>query len=347
MGVLFNAQTATETRHAFVTGRVYRVRIRSYPPSNVGLEILEARTGFRMGFTLSSDADADLQGEAVNLAREADYAVVFTGHDPQWETEGRDQESFHLPRHGSQDALVSAVATANCNTIVVNSTGVAAAMPWLDDVAGLLQAWFPGQECGNSIVDVLTGSCEPRGSPADHLPPPDRGCACVRKLPGTYHGKQLEVEYAEGVFVGYRHYDCLPRDKVNFPFGFGLSYTSFGLGEMEVFRGSDDTFTVACTVSNTGKLAGGVAVQVYVGRARQHADHPVKCLVVFEKVRLSVGATQKGVMLFTAKGFAYYDEDRSSWVVDAGQYNVALGRSAADIAQTVPIQIEHEITYAP
>ncbi|OIW31479.1 family 3 glycoside hydrolase [Coniochaeta ligniaria NRRL 30616] len=348
MGVLFNAQTETEIRHPFIAGRTHRLRIRSYPPRNVGLEILEGRTGFRMGLALASDADADDQGEAVRLAREADYAVVFTGHDPQWETEGRDQESFHLPRRGSQDALVSAVAAANRNTVVVNSTGVAVAMPWLDDVAGLLQTWFPGQECGNSIVDVLTGSVCPEGHLPATFPRRIEDAPAYGNFPGTYDdGGQLKVAYAEGVFVGYRHYDRLSKDKVNFPFGFGLSYTSFSLEDMEVSRGTKDTFTVACKVSNTGKVAGGVAVQVYVGRAQQRVEHPVKCLVAFHKVRLPVGGARTASMLFTAKDFAYFDEARYSWVVDAGRYDVLLGKSAADIAQIVSVQVEHEIIYTP
>jgi beta-glucosidase len=347
MGVLFNAQTETEIRHAFVGGKTHRVRIRSYPPKNVGLQILEGRTGFRMGFTLASEADADLQGEAVKLAQEADYAIVFTGHDPQWETEGRDQESFHLPRQGSQDALVSAVAAANRNTVVVNSTGVAVAMPWLDDVAGLLQAWFPGQECGNSIVDVLTGSVNPEGHLPATFPRRIEDAPAHGNFPGTYDGKQLKVAYAEGVFVGYRHYDRLSKDKVNFPFGFGLSYTSFSLGDADVSRGDNDTFTVAYKVSNTGKVAGGVAVQVYVGKTQPSPEHPVKSLVAFQKVRLPAGAAQTGSVLFTAKDFAYFDEARHAWVVDAGQYDVSLAKSAADIAQTVSVQVEHEIVYAP
>lgn len=347
MGVLFNAQTETEIRHAFTAGKTCRVRIRSYPPSNVGLGILEGRTGFRMGFSLASVADADLQGEAVELAQEADYAIVFTGHDPEWETEGRDQDSFHLPRHGSQDALVSAVAAVNRNTVVVNSTGVAVAMPWLDRVAGLLQTWFPGQECGNSVVDVLTGAVNPEGHLPATFPRRIEDAPAYGNFPGTYDGEQLTVVYAEGVFVGYRHYDRLSRDRVNFPFGFGLSYTSFHLGDMSVSRDSHDTFTVAYKVSNTGEVAGGVAVQVYAGRAQQRAEHPVKSLVAFQKVRLPAGAAQTNLMLFKAKDLAYFDEARYAWVVEACQYNISLGKSAADIAQIVSVQVEREIVYVP
>ena len=348
MGVLFNAQTEAEIRHTFTAGKTYRLRIRSYPPSNVGLKILEGRTGFRLGLSLASDHDADLLGEAVKVAQEADYAIVFTGHDPQWETEGRDQDSFHLPRQGSQDALVSAVAAVNSNTIVVNSTGVAVAMPWLDQVAGLLQTWFPGQECGNSIVDVLTGSVNPEGHLPTTFPRRIEDAPAYGNFPGTYDGnKQRKVTYAEGVFIGYRHYDHLSKDKVNFPFGFGLSYTSFCLGEMKVSRGYEDTFTVTYKVSNTGNTAGGVAVQVYAGKTQQSPEHPIKSLVAFQKVRLTAGADQMGLMVFKAKDFAYFDEARHAWVVEAGKYDISLGKSAADIAQVVSVQVEREIVYAP
>lgn len=182
MGSLFLAAPEPEIRHTFKAGQSHRMRIRSEPPKNIGLDILEGRSGVRVGFSPESEHDADMLSEAVATAKDADIAIVFTGHDPQWETEGRDQDSFNLPR--GQNSVVAAVAAANNNTIVVNSTGVAIAMPWLSDVQAVLQAWFPGQECGNSIADILTGTVCPEG-----------------RLPTTFP-KALEDAPAHGNFPG-------------------------------------------------------------------------------------------------------------------------------------------------
>ncbi|PKS12506.1 hypothetical protein jhhlp_000713 [Lomentospora prolificans] len=346
MGVLFNAQTETEFHYQFTAGQTYRIRIQSHPPTNVGLKILEGRTGMRMGFGLASVYEADLLGEASQVAKDADYAIVFTGHDPQWETEGRDQESFHLPRNGSQDALVSAVAGANKNTIVVNSTGVAVAMPWLEDVSALLHTWFPGQECGNSIADVLTGAVNPEGHLPVSFPKRVEDAPAHGNFPGVYVDGKLKVTYAEGVFVGYRHYDRLAKDKLNFAFGHGLSYTSFDLGNLKVTKKSSDAYTVTVDVTNTGSVEGGTVAQIYGGKAEQREGHPIKALVAFQKTRLQPGEKETLEMTFATRDLGYYDESTQRWVVEAGQYKVALARSAADIVQEAEIDVER-LVYAP
>lgn len=346
MGALFGAASEKEVKYSFTAGKTYRLRIRSHPPTNVGLKILEGRTGVRMGFAPASEHDADLQGEAVRVAQWSDLAIVFTGHDPQWETEGRDQDSFNLPRQGSQDALVAAVASANRNTIVVNSTGVAVAMPWLDQVAALLQTWFPGQECGNSIADVLTGAVNPEGHLPVSFPQQIEDAPAHGNFPGEYVSGQLKVHYAEGVFVGYRHYDRLSRNKVNFPFGYGLSYTSFRFGEMQVSRQSEDIYSVTVDVSNTGSMAGGTLVQVYAGKGVQSAEHPTKSLVAFQKIRLQPSETQTTQMSVAVRDLAYFDEKRQFWIVEAGRYNFSLGLSSADISQVVSVTLEKQMVYA-
>ncbi|KAF4500746.1 Beta-glucosidase B [Fusarium agapanthi] len=280
MGSLFLAAPEPEFRHKFEGGKTYRLKICSDPPTKIGLTILEGRSGVRVGFSLESDHDADLVGEAAEVAKAADYAIVFTGHDPQWETEGRDQDGFNLPRKGTQDALVSTVASVNPKTVVVNSTGVAIAMPWLEQVPAVVQAWFPGQECGYSIADVLTGAVNPEGRLPVSFPKSIEDCPAHGNFPGEYVYGQLKVTYAEGVFVGYCHFDRLPREKVNFPFGHGLSYTTFTYDLDNVSRGGDDWYASA-TVSNTEKQAGGALVQVYAGPAEQSPGHPMKALVAF------------------------------------------------------------------
>ncbi|WYZ37672.1 hypothetical protein EsH8_II_001178 [Colletotrichum jinshuiense] len=345
MGALFLAANETEIKHAFTAGKTYRLRIHSKPPTKIGLEILEGRTGVRMGFALESEHDADLHGEAARVAAEADFAIVFTGHDPQWETEGRDQESFHLPC--DQDGLIGVVAAANRNTVVVNSTGVAVAMPWLGSVAALAQSWFPGQECGNAIADVLTGAVNPEGKLPVSFPARVEDAPAHGNFPGERDAEgQLRVEYAEGVFVGYRHYDRVGGDALNFPFGYGLSYTTFEYGGFRVAKkgAGADEFEVSVDVANTGGVAGGAAVQVYAGKAERAADTPVKVLVAFDKVQLQPGEKKTVTLAVSAKDFASFDEAERNWVVEAGEYSFYLGESAAKALHTIPVTLE-KITY--
>ncbi|KAJ4215775.1 hypothetical protein NW759_009635 [Fusarium solani] len=345
MGSLFLAAPEPEFRYSFEAGKTYRLRICSDPPTKIGLTILEGRSGVRLGFSLESDHDADLLGEASEVAKNADYAIVFTGHDPQWETEGRDQDSFNLPRKGTQDAMVSTVAAANKNTIVVNSTGVAIAMPWLDQVSAVMQAWFPGQECGYSIADVLTGAVNPEGRLPVSFPKRLEDCPAHGNFPGEYVNDQLKVKYEEGVFIGYRHFDRLDKNKVNFPFGHGLSYTTFAYNLKNVTR-DNGAWAITAEVSNTGNKAGGSLVQVYAGRASSSADHPIKALVAFSKVQLQPGEKKTVQLSVKERDLAYYDTGLQKWVVDEGEYRFSLGSSAADVVGEVVVKSE-KLTFDP
>ncbi|KAJ6031777.1 hypothetical protein N7540_002509 [Penicillium herquei] len=343
MGSLFLAAPEEEIRHEFVAGRTYRLCIRSHPPVGIGLDILEGRSGVRMGMQLESVHDEDLQGEAVRIAAQADLAIVFTGHDSQWESEGRDQDSFHLPRRGTQDGVVSAVATANTNTIVVNSTGVAIAMPWLESVCAVVQAWFPGQECGNSIADVLTGVVNPEGRLPVSFPRRIQDAPAFDNFPGEYVDGQLKVTYAEDVFVGYRWYDSLAGDTLNFPFGHGLSYTTFSYGSMvisDLSSEKEDTLVASLEVSNTGIVYGGIVIQIYGGIESPAAQHPLKSLVAFQKIHLTAGETRKVELSISLQDMAYFDEELREWALDAGKYIFYLGNSASEILQTVNLTFE-------
>lgn len=216
---------------------------------------------------------------------------VFTSHDPQWESEGRDQEPFNLPRQGTQDAVVTAVAAANSNTIFVNSTGTPVAMPWLQGVWAVIQAWFPGQECDNSIADVLTGVVNPEGRLPVSFPRRIENSPAYDNFPGEKLDGQLKVEYAEDLFVPYRHYDLVLNDRPNFAFGYGLSYTTFFYGDSKVIPSikSHDRSIAEIKVSNTGSKPGGTVIQLYFGRKAPAAEHPVKSLIAFQKIRLADG----------------------------------------------------------
>lgn len=338
MGTLFKAAPEPELRHRFVAGKVYRIRLCSEQPANIGLEVLEGRSGARLGFSLESIHDADLRGAAMQVAADADCVIIFTGHDSQWETEGLDQASFHLPN--KQDDLIMAVASVNRNVIVVNSTGVAVAMPWLHQVKGVLQAWFPGQECGNAIADVITGVVNPEGRLPVSFPRRIEDSPAHGNFPGKWVDGQLRVNYAEGIFVGYRHYDRVAEESLNFPFGYGLSYTTFDYGDLELQNLSRYSFDVVVDVRNSGAVAGAVLVQLYVGRLEHSADHPIKVLAAFDKVHLEAGQKKVVRLAIETKDCAYFDENLQKWRLDGGEYKVSLGSSSAEILKsaTLPLQ---------
>lgn len=340
MGSLFLASPEPEIRHNFIAGEKRRVTIRSDPPRAIGLDILEGRSGVRVGFSLESEHDADMLSEAVAVAKDADVAIIFTGHDQQYETEGRDQDSFHLPC--GQDAVVKAVARANENTIVVNSTGVAIGMPWLADVKGVLQAWFPGQECGNSIADVLTGAVCPEGRLPTTFPSSLESTSAYGNFPGEYEDGRLKVDYVEGVFIGYRHFDRSLSKEVNFPFGFGLSYTKFEYADFSVRQISGETqeIVVSMHLSNSGCFDGGELVQVYAGSASEREEHPRKQLVAFSKAHLQARSSQRIELAFSVRDLAYWDEGKYRWIVDGGEYLVSLAASAARIIHSTSICVE-------
>ncbi|KAJ4316021.1 hypothetical protein N0V94_005648 [Neodidymelliopsis sp. IMI 364377] len=341
MGFLLGGNPEKEFTVPFTAGESYTIQIHTQPPTG-GSDwgILAGLPGFRMGFMLQEEHDLDLLTQAKDLAKEVDYAIVFTGHTPPWETEGQDQQSFNLPRDGSQDALIEGVASQNRNTIVVNSTGVAIAMPWLDKVAALIQAWFPGQEAGNAIADIISGAVNPSGRLPVSFPKRLEDAPAFGNFPGKKNGEQLTVKYEEGVFVGYRHYDRLPKEKVQFPFGFGLSYATFALSEGKAEQTSTETFKASVLVKNTGKVAGATVVQLYVGRKQQSSEHPIKTLAAFRKVYLQSDEEKQVDLTLALKDFAYFDEASKAWKVDRGQYDFSFGQSTAHIETVAKVDIE-------
>jgi beta-glucosidase len=230
---------------------------------------------------------------------------------------------------GDQDTLVEAVAAANPRTVVVLQTGSPVRMPWLDKVAAVIQAWFPGQECGNAIADVLFGAVDASGRLPQTFP------MRLEDNPAyiNYPGENGKVRYGEGLFVGYRYYE---KKKVAplFPFGYGLSYTTF---EYNNLRLSNEVFDpekglkVMVDVTNTGARAGQEVVQLYVRDVVARLVRPEKELKAFTKLALQPGETQTAVLDFNLRSLAYYDDSRRAWVAEAGEFEVLIGRSSADI----------------
>ena len=286
-----------------------------------------------IGLPLGDDAIA----EAVRLARNADTAIVCVGRNGEWDTEGSDLASIALP--GRQAELVAAVANANPNTIVVLQTGGPVEMEWIGSVAALLQAWYPGQEAGNAIADVLTGAVEPSGRLPQTFPARWADNPAHSQDAEVYPGFEGKVRYEEGIFVGYRHYDRLGLTPL-FPFGFGLSYTSFALSDLVVDDNAfeaDGAVRVTVTLSNTGARGGAAVIQLYVSDDASTDPRPAKELKGFDKVWLEAGASAPVTLTLDARAFAYYRTKARHWLVEDGSFTLRLGLSSAELPLTATV----------
>ena len=296
---------------------------------------------------------------AVAAAADADVAIVIVGTTHEWESEGFDRRTLALP--GQQDQLIEQVAAANPNTIVVVNTGAPVTMPWSDAVNAIVQLWFGGQEMANALADVVTGAVDPGGRLPTTMPLQLEHNPSFGNFPGEYD----EVRYGEGLLVGYRWYEAR-RLPVRFPFGHGLSYSSFEIGvptlSSNTFR-SGGTLEIDVSVTNTGDRAGSEVVQCYVAPARSKVVRPMKELKAFAKVHLAPGETQTVTLTLTDRSFAHWDRGSgqraalkarlpfadmmaesttrtAGWRVLPGDYVLLIGRSSADIAHTVPITVD-------
>lgn len=263
-------------------------------------------------------------GEAAALARDADAALVIVGLNADWETEGEDRASMDLP--GDQVALIRAVAASNPTTVVLVNAGAPVHMDWVEQVAAVAQIWYPGQEAGHAVADVLLGRSDPGGRLPMTIPARYEDNPTI----GNYPGSDGTVHYAEGVFMGYRHYDRGPDPR--FCFGHGLSYTSFAweapTASAETLTG-DDTVTIEVVVSNTGPRAGVEVVQLYVVPPPGPMERPARELRAFRKLDLGIGETGRATFTLGRRAFARWHPG-NGWVIDPGDYRVEVGASSRD-----------------
>lgn len=262
---------------------------------------------------------------AAKLASQADVALIFAGYPEGHESEGGDRPDMKLT--GPQTELIRAVAKANPHTIVVLNVGSPIEMPWIDDVAGIVLAYYPGQEGGNAVARVLLGDVNPSGKLPETYPVRLEDTPAYINYPGT-----REVNYGEGIFVGYRYYD--KRDlKVLFPFGFGISYTTFEYSDLKMPTAlkASDTAHISITVKNTGKLAGKEVVQLYVSDKISSLVRPLKELKGFTKVNLKPGESKTVTFVLNQRAFSFYDPYKKAWVAEPGEFEILVGSSSADI----------------
>jgi beta-glucosidase len=270
---------------------------------------------------------ADLLNRAVKAAASAEVAIVFAGTTDKHESEGFDRKDMDLPP--GQNELISQVTKVNPKTIVVLNNGSPLAMPLLDKVPAVIEAFFPGQECGNAIASVIFGLVNPSGKLPDTFP------KRLEENPAfpNYPGANDKVVYGEGIYVGYRHYDTKNVESL-YPFGYGLSYTTFEYSNLKVSPAkakAGDKIKVSVDVKNTGKVAGKEVVQVYVSDVASSVPRPPKELKAFYKVALNPGQKKKVEFLLTKQAFAFYDVKQKNWVVEPGEFEILVGSSWRDI----------------
>ena len=279
-----------------------------------------------LGLTFAPDADPRLE-RAVELARRSEVALVFVGYPDAYESEGTDRPDIKLM--GQQDALIAAVAAANPKTVVVLNVGAPVSMPWLDKVAAVVEAYYPGLENGNAVTRVLLGEVNPSGK----LPVtfPQRLEDSPAFINASYPGCR-EVNYGEGLFVGYRYYDKKELAPL-FPFGHGLSYTTFAYSDLKVAKKvkAGEKVEVSLQVKNTGKRAGKEVVQLYVADPESALPRPPKELKGFAKVELQPGESKTVSFALDERSLAYYDPYRKKWVAEPGEFEVLVGSSSRDI----------------
>ncbi|KAI1870584.1 uncharacterized protein JN550_005127 [Neoarthrinium moseri] len=363
MGFFLGVQEEHRFQYEFLPNRPYKVVIETIPSqvNNSELSLFEGQISAHLGLVYQEEMEADLYQEAIKLAKEADLAICFVGNTTQWETEGQDLETMSLPTDGSQDRLVSGVAQANPKTIVVLTSGVPVEVPWIHDVAALLQGWYAGQESGNSILDVLLGDTTPSGKLPMSWPKKYEHTACYGNF-GLDSYDSRQVEYVEGISVGYRHFDRHygTEKEVRFPFGFGLSYTTFKIEEVnmqgQIEGPENSTVTISAVVRNTGTKQGAETIQVYLAPPSTGSDivRPPKSLVAFDKVHLRPGEERSIEMQFSADAAAYWDERPSEqggycWRVESGKHNILVATSSrpTDIVHTLTLEVQQGCSFPP
>jgi beta-glucosidase len=301
-----------------------------------GIEI-----SYAQGYSLSDDNDMSLIDTAKEIAAAADVALVFTGLPLQYESEGIDRTHINMPP--SHNKLISEISVMQKNTIVILTNGSAVTMPWLSDVAGVLETWLGGQAGAGGIADVLFGKVNPSGKLAETFPMRLEDTPAFFNFPG----EQGDVLYGERIFVGYRYYDER-KIKPLFPFGYGLSFTTFEYSDLIVSSKNttdEDGLTVSLNVKNTGDVKGKEIVQLYVSDSKSTLQRPEKELKKFTKIELNPGEEKTVTFKLESRDFSYFDAKRNMWIAESGEYLIAAAASSRDIrlSETVNLQSTQQV----
>ena len=310
-------------------------------------DVTGAYNGVTTGQDLSeSRSEDELIAEAVEKAKKADYVIVFGGLNKSdyQDCEGHDRKDYALPY--AQNRLVEALAQVNTRLVFVNISGNAVAMPWIKKVPAVLQGWFIGSESGNALASILVGDANPSGKlPFSWMQSLEQyGAHALGAYPGTWRsdGKIIDEEYKEDIFVGYRWADQ-HKQKPLFPFGHGLSYTTFEYGgKSRIEKSADDTslFTLYTSIKNTGSREGAETVQLYIRDVKSSLPRPVKELKGFQKVTLAPGEQRDITFTIDKSMLSYYDDSKGEWVMEPGRFEALIGASAGDIKSKVSFEMK-------
>ncbi|WP_175638597.1 glycoside hydrolase family 3 C-terminal domain-containing protein [Metabacillus schmidteae] len=296
-----------------------------------------ANVSYAQGYYRDKDAiDEGLIEEAKEVASQADTVILFAGLPDRYESEGYDRVHLHIPEN--QQRLLDAIAEVNSNIVVVLSNGAPIEMPWLGKVKGLLEGYLGGQALGGAIADILFGNANPSGKLAETFPQQLSDNPSYLFFPGEGD----KVEYREGIFVGYRYYDTKNVEPL-FPFGYGLSYTTFEYSNLRVSANKiNDTETLSVTVDvkNTGAFTGKEVVQLYVKDVASSVSRPQKELKGFEKVELQPGEVKEVTFTLDKRSFAYYNTELKDWHVESGEFELLVGKSSKEIVLTEKVTVE-------
>lgn len=291
----------------------------------------------------------ELRDEAVRVAKDADVVLFFGGLNKSnhQDCEDTDRETLDLPY--GQNELIDAIADANPNTVVVNISGTGVAMPWVKKVPGIMQAWYLGNETGNTLASVLLGDVNPSGKlPYTYYASLDQcGAHKLGEYPGhpgidALGNEVMDIPYNEGIYVGYRFTDK-NKLKPTFPFGHGLSYTTFEYGKAAIDKkegSADDTFRVTIPVTNTGNREGKEVVELYISDLKSSLPRPVKELKGFDKVSLQPGETKEVSFDISKADLSYFDPEKHEWVCEPGMFEALIGASSADIRSKVVFKVK-------
>jgi beta-glucosidase len=301
----------------FEANKFYKIKLEYY--ENGGSAIV------KFGWRLPNE---ELFDEAINAAKKSDVAVVFAGTNYTYESEGYDRKNLLLPN--DQNNLIKAVSRANKNTIVILTTGSPVLMSdWLNNVNGVVEAWFAGEQAGNAIAEVLLGEYNPSGKLPMTFPIKWEDCSAFN----SYMKKDSITEYKDGIYVGYRHFE---KNKIQplFPFGYGLSYTTFEFSELILSSKEikmDDKLSLSFKLKNTGNITGAEVVQLYVKDLKSSIDRPEKELKRFKKVNINAGKDETVKFELDKEALSYFNSKQKKWIAEPGEFEILIGNSSDNI----------------